>query len=64
MNDDEIRGCLFIGDFGMFKVYCEFTVICLEDVHLLTKGDVVSVSDVKYSESGKVVYLIDGEYYY
>jgi hypothetical protein len=62
--DDNIKGALFIGDFGVFKVYCDFVVICIKDVNRLTKGQVVTVTDVKTNKSGSIIYEIGGELYF
>ena len=62
--EDNFRGCYFIGEVGLFKVYCNFLVICIIDVNKIVQGDIVTVSDVKSSESGILIYKIDGNYYY
>lgn len=62
--DDTFKGCLFISDFGVFKVFCDFTVICIKDVHLIAQGEIVTVTNVKSTESGKVAFEIFNDYYY
>ena len=62
--NDEINGCLFVGKFGLFKVYCAFQVICLQDVGELKQGDKVWVAAVRSSSTGKIIYEIGGKYYF
>ncbi len=62
--DNQINGCLFVGSFGIFKVYCDFLVVCLLDIDSIAKDDVVTVTEVRHSESGRMVFLIKGVYYY
>ena len=62
--DEHVAGCFFVGRMGLFYVYCDFPVICLEDIGSLKKGDRVWVNAVVSSQSGKIVYLIAGSYYF
>ena len=61
---NEIKGCLFVGKHGLFKMFCDFEVICIQDVQHLRQGDKVLVSAVKSAQNGAIVYEIEGEYYY
>lgn len=61
---DEIHGCLFVGQMGIFKVFCEFEVLCINGVRDILQGDIVPVSSVKSTEQGHIVYEIQGQYYF
>lgn len=62
--ETESNYCLFVNQQGVLvKVYCEFQVICLVDVHNIAQGEVVYVSSVLHSR-GIIVYLINNEMYY
>jgi len=57
--------CLFLtSDGNLIEVFCEFKVIALRDVHHLSEGDVVQVSAVRYDAFGRIIFLINGEFYY
>jgi len=62
--DNQLNGCLFVADFGVFKVYCDFWVICIQSVHIFSIGDVLLVTDVSETASGRLVYEIGGDHYY
>ena len=61
---EEINGIYFVGYFGLFKVFCEFQVLCINRVRNIQVGDVVNVSSVKSTPEGDIVYEIQGGYYY
>ena len=61
---DNFKGCLFVGDTGLFKVYCDFLVLCIMDTDRILQGDVVTVTDVKTSKTGRIVFEINGSLYY
>lgn len=61
---EETNYCFFIGEEGLFKVFCVFFVICVSDVHKISQGDIVPVAKVTSSKSGSIVYQVHGEYYY
>jgi hypothetical protein len=62
--DKLVNGCLFVGRYGLFAVYCDFQVVVLFDVHKLRQGDLVMVSAVKSTPSGRLVYQIGDHHYY
>lgn len=62
---ETINTCLFVNTNGeLLQLFCSFKVIALHDVYKIKQGDVVFVSEVKCSESGQIVYMINGENYY
>ncbi len=61
---EEINGCLFVGRIGLFKMYCEFEVMCINSVREIQQGDIVSVSSVKSTEEGHIVFEINSQYYF
>lgn len=60
----EIEACNFIGKKGLKKVYHRFKVMCIRQVNQINKGDVVEVSSVRSTQDGRIVYEINGEYFY
>ena len=57
--------CLFVNTGGeLLQVFCSFKVFALQDVYEIKQGDVVFVSEVKSSESGQIVFVINDENYY
>jgi hypothetical protein len=61
---DEINGCIFLGEHGLFKIFCVFEVLCIQDIKHIRQGDWVKVVAVKSTIDGTIVYEIDGEYYF
>jgi len=61
---NEINGCLFVGKHGLFKMFCDFEVICIQDVQDIVQGDKVLVSAVKSTQDGAIVYEVEGAYYF
>lgn len=62
--EEDSNGCLFVGQFGLFKVYCVFKVMCIHSVNTIDQGDIVFVTAVKTSPNANIVYEINGAYYY
>ena len=64
MLNDVVDSCLFLTIRGaLIEVYCDFEVLVLQDVHVLNQGEVVLVSGVRYTKTGEVIFLIQGELY-
>lgn len=61
---NEINGCLFLGKHGLFKMFCVFEILCIQDINQIKQGDWVKVTAVKSTNDGAIVYEIEGEYYY
>ena len=59
------NSCLFVNKQGeLLQVFCSFRVIALHDVFKIRQGEVVFVSEVKSSEHGNIVFVINEENYY
>ena len=55
----------FINNQGeLVRVQCAFKVICLEDTHTLSQGDIVLVSSVVHTDRGIIIYNINNELFY
>jgi hypothetical protein len=61
---NEINGCLFLGKQGLFKMFCAFEVLCIQDVKHIKQGDYVLVTAVKTTSEGAIVYEIERDYFY
>lgn len=62
---DSIENCLYVTAQGeLLQLFCQYQVICINDVHKLKKGDLLWVEAVLMARDGQVVYQIEGEYYY
>ena len=65
MLSEVTDSCLFLSPNGnLIEVFCEFQVIALRDVHRLSQGDIVQVASVRYDAEGRIIFLIEGEYYF
>jgi len=61
----EYNYCIFINSKGeVVTANCKFKVICLNDVHIHTQGDILLVSSVIHTVRGIIIYVIQGELYY
>jgi len=54
----QINGCLFVGEFGVFMVYCVFEVQCVRSVHNFKIGERLEVSEVKLTDDSCIIYNI------
>ena len=61
---DFINGCLFVGEHGLFQVFCNFNVICINEVRHIKEGEVKPVEAVCSTPDGFIVYQIEEQYYY
>lgn len=64
LSDTDTTSCLFVGEQGLFLVYCAFKVVCIQAIAQYEIEDVVWVSSVKTSTNGTLVYEIEGQHFY
>jgi hypothetical protein len=58
------QSCLFVGENGVFRVSCPFSVICIVAVKHYSIGDIVEVTEVKHTKETRIVYVIEGSYFF
>lgn len=55
---------LVINRFGIYRIFCPFKAICIQEVQSYTVGQEITVIAVKMSNDYKLVYVIQSKGYY
>ena len=55
---------LVINNFGIYRVFCPFKAVCIQEVQSYTIGQEITVIAVKMSNDYKLVYIIQNKGYY